>query len=1027
MNTILRHCRPRDSVFDETRRDVVLDLTDLTGNRIVASDFFTENYLTGGMQRLLREAFQRFMGRSASSVIKLTQAMGGGKTHNMIALGLLARHPELRRQVMGDDYESSHLGKVRVVAFTGRESDAPLGVWGAIAEQLGKKELFNDYYAPLSAPGQTAWINLLKGEPLLILLDELPPYLENAKSMTIGHSDLSVVTTTALSNLLVAVSKDDLANVCVVISDLRATYEGGTKQIGQILKNLENEVGRVALNLEPVGMNTDEIYHILRRRIFDGLPDEKTVIEVANSYAQALRDARQMDITNVSPDIFVQLIRESYPFHPSIRDLYARFRENPGYQQTRDLIRLMRLVVARLYSGQEPKAAKIQLIHAHDIDLNNREILAEITNINPALENAISHDIASGGQAIAENIDANLGGTEARDACTLLLVSSLANIPNALLGLSLSEIVAYLCAPGRDISKLKEILGNLSTKAWYLHSSREGKLFFKNVQNLVAKLKTMADSYNRESAVKELRTILNGLFVPIQKDCYQELRVMPALDEINVATEKVILVIYEPYPGGLHPDLLSFYQNLDYKNRILFLSGQRDNLENLLEVTKEHKAINGIIAEMDQEKQPPNDPQRVSALDKLDKIMLSLLSAARETFVTLTYPHIDKLVNADFKMEYSNNQYRGEQQVRETLKTKQKFTEDVSSETFRKKCEARLFTQKAMPWSEVKKRAATTTSWQWHRTDALDLLKNEMIFKDQWREQGGYVEKGPFSPPVTNVHIQQMVRDDNTGEVTLKLNPVHGDTLHYEINAPATTGSMQVTDPRSFKTSELMVSFLCIDSSGKHLPGDPVTWQNPITLKSRTFQGTAGEKMVELRSAPPAPIRYTTDGSDPKSSGGSYDGPFAVPPGTLIVLAVAEKNGIISEMHRLDIRWKGTGGGSGPEEIDPARPAIWRREHSPVTTQDTYDLISRLKKHRALLPAAKIAVVGQSWAELNLDEKLLLDVVKLEEIIEQLRSLVTVGEVSLDAMSVHFSTGQDLLNWVAEVKTEIKPGEVVQS
>jgi hypothetical protein len=39
---------------------------------------------------------------------------------------------------------------------------------------------------------------------------------------------------------------------------------------------------------------------------------------------------------------------------------------------------------------------------------------------------------------------------------------------------------------------------------------------------------------------------------------------------------------------------------------------------------------------------------------------------------------------------------------------------------------------------------------------------------------------------------------------------------------------------------------------------------------------------------------------------------------------------------------------------------------------------------------------------------------------------VPEGEVSLEAMSLHFPTGQDLLNWVAEVRTEIKPGEVTQ-
>jgi predicted AAA+ superfamily ATPase len=270
--SLKRLCSPRQTVFDRSRRDVVLDLSDLVEGKIDASGFFEENFRTEGMSRLMRETFRRLDGKSEQGVFVLSQAMGGGKTHHMIALGLLAKHPELRNKVMGDLYQSSTAKAVRVIAFTGRESDAPYGIWGAVAEQAGKKEAFKSYYSPLQAPGQTAWVNLLKGEPTLILLDELPPYLENAKSKTIGDSNLAKVTTTAISNLLVAVGKDQLANVCVVISDLKATYQGGAEQINQALSDLQSEVGRSALTLEPVGMNTDEIYHILRTRLFEKLP-----------------------------------------------------------------------------------------------------------------------------------------------------------------------------------------------------------------------------------------------------------------------------------------------------------------------------------------------------------------------------------------------------------------------------------------------------------------------------------------------------------------------------------------------------------------------------------------------------------------------------------------------------------------------------------------------------------------------------------------------------------------------------------
>ena len=199
-----------------------------------------------------------------------------------------------------------------------------------------------------------------------------------------------------------------------------------------------------------------------------------------------------------------------------------------------------------------------------------------------------------------------------------------------------------------------------------------------------------------------------------------------------------------------------------------------------------------------------------------------------------------------------------------------------------------------MPWSEVKKRAAMTPVWQWHRMDALDLLKNELVHKDQWRENGNYVEKPPFPKPHTDVRIQELQRDDDTGEVTLRLTPVSGDTVHYEVGAQATPASAKVSDPKQFRTSELVASFLCLDSRGEYDTGAAVPWQNRITIKSRTYQ-SGTDKMVELRTAPAAPLRYTTDGSDPKLCGATYDGPFVVPPGTLVVLAVAEKHGIVSE------------------------------------------------------------------------------------------------------------------------------------
>jgi len=89
VKTLFELCEPRQSVFDETKREDVLNLSDLIDGKIECGSFFEENYITDGMKTLFETDFNRFIRHGQTGVVKLTQAMGGGKTHNMLALGLL--------------------------------------------------------------------------------------------------------------------------------------------------------------------------------------------------------------------------------------------------------------------------------------------------------------------------------------------------------------------------------------------------------------------------------------------------------------------------------------------------------------------------------------------------------------------------------------------------------------------------------------------------------------------------------------------------------------------------------------------------------------------------------------------------------------------------------------------------------------------------------------------------------------------------------------------------------------------------
>ena len=77
MKTLKQTCIPRKSVFDTSRRDTVLDLSDLIAGNIDPYNFFEENYITDGMHRLLSGSFSRFEKKSDQGIFLLTQSMGG--------------------------------------------------------------------------------------------------------------------------------------------------------------------------------------------------------------------------------------------------------------------------------------------------------------------------------------------------------------------------------------------------------------------------------------------------------------------------------------------------------------------------------------------------------------------------------------------------------------------------------------------------------------------------------------------------------------------------------------------------------------------------------------------------------------------------------------------------------------------------------------------------------------------------------------------------------------------------------------
>lgn len=1038
MRTIYEMLKPRENVFSDTAREDVLNLTDFAENRIDAKKFFKENYKTQGMAMLFDTAFSRFKGESDTGVIKLTQAMGGGKTHSMLALALLAQNPEIRENLLGPTFAG--IGVIRVVSFSGREN-AEFGIWGSIAEQLGKKEFFNEYYSPLRAPGEKSWVELLKGEKTLILLDELPPYLENAKSIMIGNSDLSKVTMTAISNLFTALGKEQLANVCLVFSDLKAAYESGSELLQSSFRELEAESSRIAIEVTPVALNSDEIYHILQKRLFEdvsGFEYSMNINDVAIAYKSSVDKSKKLGLTNYTPETVFKGIKDSYPFHPSIKDLYARFKENQNFQQTRGLIRLMRQIVRQFYESDMAKER--YLINVFDFNLNEQKMLSHIRQIKPSLEEAVNHDIAQDGKSIAEMVDLEKSESKGitQDIAKLLLVSSLSTANHGLLGLTESEIFGFLSAPNTDINETKSSLEELKTLCWYMKQDNRGRLYFQNTKNMVAEMNTLVDSYTNENAKKELKRILEQNFSPKLKVCYELLYVLPAIDEIDLDQNKISLVIFEPYPGSeLHPELKKFHDNISLKNRVMFLSGQRNMMEKLYGNSKKLKAIQQIVDNMSNEGVPVSDQQFKEAEAQLDKAIQALFSTIRETFVALYFPTKNGIELAEFKLEFKENKFNGEEQIIKCLTDSSKYEpflkNDQFLDTLRKKCEARLFTIKELPYAQIKERAATTVAWQWYHPDQLESLRLDCIKKDLWREISGYLVKGPFEKDPTSVVVEQTSYDEKSQEFTIKIRGI-GGKVYYDVGSDPTSASKEIMD-QVLVTTEPAIRFVCIDPTGERKTGDIVEFTGSVPIKYGQ-RNTPNGDVVTLVTNPKYLVKYTTDGSEPKENGGIYNDEFVLPyDSKYLRVAVFYKNMLLEEKSIYVTK----GSGNIPAKTIDKRKALAYRYHNKKQMGDTeasYKELALLSKlDGVLIKGATAEIYNKTntdhYIEFNAsvpywagDLQSLIDLVR-ETSFKETEVIVDFGYKELT-----FLNGELFTQWLDMNKFDlnnlIKIGEIIQ-
>lgn len=462
-----------------------------------AETFFEKSYLTSGLKNVLSKVGAGLTGASDSGdrIISLQTSFGGGKTHMLIALWHLAKHADALRKIkavraaLGDTLPKK---SVNVAVFTNQTNDATQGrdagdgihtrtLWGELAYQLGGKDLYqrvaaND--ANRTVPQGIFTEILERAAPCLILLDEIADYCVGASAVPVGDSTLADQTISFIQQLTEAVQ--NVAGAVVVATLPASHLEVASSEKGaEILQRLEKRFGRMGADIKPVA--DDEIYQVVRRRLFETIGDEKEHAKIASAYLNLYKQHEKELPNDATKASYQERITRAYPFHPELIDaLYLRWGAHPDFQRTRGVLRLLASIVSDLWQRRETNTQSQSLIQPCHIRWTLDALQSNLTRLWGATYQSVVAADVIGERANATLLDQEKGDEYEREkiveglAAAILLGSFGGQAERA--GYSSKDLKLAVSRPSLNWNYTDGAILAFEERAFYLHQASAGSL-----------------------------------------------------------------------------------------------------------------------------------------------------------------------------------------------------------------------------------------------------------------------------------------------------------------------------------------------------------------------------------------------------------------------------------------------------------------------------------------------------------------------------------------------------------------------
>lgn len=508
--------------------------------------FFDRTYLTENLTGLGAEVVRRLSGNTTetSAVFNMTTQFGGGKTHALTMLYHLARNGSAATAYRGVSNILQKAGiksiadNCAVAVFVGTEFDSITGrggddgtphrktPWGEIAWQLGGQEAFakvakhdEDFIEP---KGDVIDKFLPTDRPCLILMDEVLNYISTYRER--GWHNKMYNFMQSLSETVRGRQNAVLVG-SIPASELSYTDKDHADQ--QRLKNLLDRLGKaVILSVE------SETSEIIRRRLFEWderamTPDGRVLMpkeahDTCKAYADWIQEHRQQLPGLINPDLARDQFLATYPFHPMVISVFERkWQTLPRFQQTRGILRLLALWVARAYQEGYKGAQRDPLITLGTAPMDDPIFRAAVFEQlgNTQLEGAVTTDIAGRKDAHSVRLDIEAidsikkARLHRKVATTIFFESNGGQVGAEAKEASVPEIRLAVGEPDSDIGNIETVLEDLTDACYYL-SVEKTRYKFSLKENLNKRFTDRRATVQGPQVDEEVKKEIQKIFAP---------------------------------------------------------------------------------------------------------------------------------------------------------------------------------------------------------------------------------------------------------------------------------------------------------------------------------------------------------------------------------------------------------------------------------------------------------------------------------------------------------------------------------